>query len=245
MTAMRDLTYRLVIRAFRLVFWLLGLRFDVRGADRLPRNGPAILASNHLSYLDFAFVGLAAGQQGRFVRFMAKEAVFRNGLCGPLMRAMGHIPVDRSSGAAAYRRAARTLDQAEFVGIFPEATISRSWRLSSFKLGAATLAVKQQVPLYPVILWGGQRILTVDRHWSLRRGKAITVLVGEPLRPAPTAARADVDAELRRRMQVLLDEALRDYPESPADDSDRWWLPADLGGTAPNQAPRTVAATLA
>lgn len=229
---MRDLTYRVVIALFRLVFRALGLRFDVGGADRLPRGGPAVLACNHLSYLDFTFVGLAATEPGRLVRFMAKKSVFDNPVAGPLMRAMRHIPVDRASGAAAYRKATRAVRRGELVGIFPEATISPSWTLAPFKLGAATLAVKERVPLFPVIVWGGQRVLTVGGRFSVARGKAITVLIGEPIlvRPADTAL--GIDAELRRRMQALLEQAQREYPDRPKDDTDRWWLPAHLGGTA-------------
>jgi 1-acyl-sn-glycerol-3-phosphate acyltransferase len=229
-----DRTYRFVIRAFRVIFRVLGLRFDVRGAEYLPDAGPALLASNHLSYLDFTFVGLAASTNGRLVRFMAKKSIFTNAVSGPLMRAMRHIPVDRASGAVAYRIAARNLAAGELVGIFPEATISRSFTLKSFKLGAATLAVREQVPLIPVVLWGAQRTFTTDRHYSLRRGKAISVYLGEPITPPHDADPRDVDAELRRRMDLLLEQAVGDYPDQPRNEADRWWLPARFGGTAPS-----------
>jgi 1-acyl-sn-glycerol-3-phosphate acyltransferase len=173
--------YRAVIRMFRIAFRFLGLRFDLRYIDRIPSSGPAVLASNHLSYLDFTFVGLAAGSHGRLVRFMAKKSTFDSRISGPLMRAMRHIPVDRLSGAAAYRKAVRALRGGELVGVFPEATISRSFTLKSFKLGAATMAVREQVPLIPVALWAPQRTFTVDKRYSVRRGKTIMVLIGEPI----------------------------------------------------------------
>ncbi|MBE7189717.1 lysophospholipid acyltransferase family protein [Jatrophihabitans endophyticus] len=229
-----DPVYRGVIRVFRVVFRMLGLRFTLRGLDNVPTDGPAVLACNHLSYLDFTFVGLAATHRRRLVRFMAKQSVFDNRVSGPLMRAMRHIPVDRASGAAAYRRAARAVAAGELVGIFPEATISRSWELKSFKLGAATLAVREQVPLVPVVLWGAQRTFTTDKRYSFGRGKAITVALGAPIVAAPTDSPLDVDAELRRRMQELLDAARRDYPDVPTCADDRWWLPASCGGTAPS-----------
>ena len=233
MAARGDQVYRVVIRVFRLVFRLLGLRLQVTGEQVIPDVGPAVLASNHLSYLDFTFVGLAGSRRRRLIRFMAKTAVFDNRVAGPLMRAMGHIPVDRASGAAAYRRAARALAAGELVGVFPEATISRSFTLKSFKLGAATLAVREQVPLIPVVLWAPQRTFTVDKHYSLRRGKTVLVLVGKPIVPEPGADPVEVDAELRRRMDAVLTEAWRRYPDQPRDDADRWWVPAVAGGTAP------------
>ncbi|SHG15688.1 1-acyl-sn-glycerol-3-phosphate acyltransferases [Jatrophihabitans endophyticus] len=237
----RDRTYRVVIGIFRGVFGLLGLRFELRGVEHLPAAGPAVLACNHLSYLDFTFVGLVASGRARLVRFMAKQSTFENPVSGPLMRRMRHIPVDRDSGAAAYRVAARRLAAGELVGVFPEATISRSFTLKSFKLGAATLATWEQVPLVPVVLWAPQRTFTVDGRRSLRRGKTIRVFVGAPLHPARDADRAAVDAELRRRMQGLLDDAMAGYPDVPRDADDHWWLPGAHGGTAPTLADAAVA----
>lgn len=236
---MHELTYRLIIRAFRLLFVLLGLRIDVRGKEHLPTSGPVIVACNHIGFLDFAFVGLAANRRHRWVRFMAKQSAFDSPLSGPLMRAMRHIPVDRSCGAPAARQGRDALRRGEMVGIFPEATISRAWTLKPFMRGAATLSVHEQVPIVPVAVWGGHRVLTVDGRWSLRRGKPITILIGKPIIPAEeaegakTADVAGMDAELRGRMQDLLDQAQLGYPDVPRDDADRWWMPRHLGGSAP------------
>lgn len=230
---MHQLTYRLIIRAFRLLFVLLGLRIDLQGGEHLPTSGPAIVACNHIGFLDFALVGLAADRRHRRVRFMAKASTFDNPLSGPLMRAMGHIPVDRMCGMPAARRARDELRRGELVGIFPEATISRAWMLKTFKRGAATLGVLEQVPVVPVVVWGVQRVLTVDGHWSLRRGKAITILIGEPISPAATSDVTAFGDHLRTRMQDLLERAQRGYPDLPRDEADRWWLPAHLGGSAP------------
>ena len=59
------------------------------------------------------------------------------------------------------------------------------------------------------------------------------MFVGEPLRPGPADDPVAVDAELRRRMDALLHEAITTYPDRPRDDDDRWWLPCTYGGTAP------------
>lgn len=250
---MHQLTYRLAIRAFRLLFVLLGLRIEVRGEEHLPASGPAIVACNHIGFLDFALVGLAADRRDRLVRFMAKASTFDNPLSGPPMRAMRHIPVDRSCGAPAARQARDELRRGELVGIFPEATISRAWTLKPFMRGAATLAVRERVPLIPVAVWGGHRVLTVDGRWSLRRGKAITILIGEPIVVDPDAGGAASDAgvaaanaRLRQGMQDLLDRAQLDYPDRPRDRADRWWLPRHLGGSAPtpSQAAELDAAAL-
>ncbi len=143
---MRDLVYPPVLLAARGVFRALGLRFTIEGAHHVPRTGGAVLASNHVSYLDFTFVGYGARDAGRLVRFMAKESVFRHPVAGPLMRGMHHIPVDRAAGSAAFRGAMSALKAGELVGVFPEATISRSFELKEFKAGAARMAQAAGVP---------------------------------------------------------------------------------------------------
>ena len=229
---MAELVYPPVIRTALGVFRGLGLRFTIDGAENIPRTGGAVLASNHIGYLDFTFCGLAAHPH-RLVRFMAKESVFRHKVSGPLMRGMHHIPVDRSAGAAAFDAAVEALRSGEIVGVFPEATISRSWMIKDFKTGAARMAQAAAVPIVPMTLWGSQRIYTKGRKPQLARGRAVTMAVGEPFTPGPDADPVAVTAELRDRMTVLLDGLQRSYPQQPSGDDDRWWLPAALGGTAP------------
>ena len=238
---MRDLVYPPVILAARGLFTALGLRFTIEGADHLPRSGGAVIASNHVSYLDFTFVGFGARDAGRLVRFMAKESVFRHPVAGPLMRGMRHIPVDRAAGSAAFRGAMSALKAGELVGVFPEATISRSFELKEFKPGAARMAQAAGVPLVPAIVWGGQRIYTKGRPRDFtHRGKAITVSFGEPLTPGRRDNGEEVTAELRRRMTTLLERVRTAYPDRPRGDDDRWWLPASMGGTAPTLAEATA-----
>ena len=236
-----DRTYRNVQRFVAGVFRLLGLRITVRGAEHLPTTGPAVVASNHTGFLDFTFIGYAARERGRLVRFMSKLSVFESRLSGRLMRAMRHVPVDRWSGATAYRQARRLLDEGEIVGVFPEATISRSWLVKGLKPGAAGLAISKSVPLVPAVVWGSHRVMTVDGHRSLRRGKAVTILLGEPLRPTDGESIGELTERLHTAMTALLDEAISTYPDVPRSEADRWWLPRAHGGSAP---PPDVAAAL-
>ncbi|MDQ1696837.1 MAG: hypothetical protein QOJ03_2190, partial [Frankiaceae bacterium] len=186
---MRDYVYRPVIRTALTLFRVLDFRFDLRGVDNLPLTGGAVLASNHVSYLDFTFVGLSAVKRKkgkkRFVRFMAKQAVFDHKISGPLMRGMHHIPVDRTAGAAAYRHAVEALQAGELVGVFPESTISRSYVPRPLKNGAARMALEAGVPLIPVVVWGGHRVWTVGRKPRWRRHVAVSIWVDEPMNVIP------------------------------------------------------------
>nr|WP_202446908.1 lysophospholipid acyltransferase family protein [Streptomyces sp. SID5468] len=216
------------------MFQVQGLRFDMEGTEHVPRRGGAVLVSNHISYLDFVFCGLAARPAKRLVRFMAKEAVFRHKVAGPLMRAMKHIPVDRAQGEHAYERALGALRSGEVVGVFPEATISRSFTLKTFKSGAARLAQEAGVPLLPMALWGTQRMWTKGRRRQLGRHRfPVTIRVGAPLESGPHEHAESLTERLRARVQELLEAAQSAYPGRPAGPHDRWWLPAHLGGTAP------------
>jgi 1-acyl-sn-glycerol-3-phosphate acyltransferase len=229
----RDRAYRSVIRFALLVFRLLRFRFDVRGSQHVPTTGGAIVCSNHVSYLDFTFLGLAALPQRRLVRFMAKASVFSSRLSGRFMRAMHHIPVDRRAGAAAFESAVRALKDGEIVGVFPEATISSSFVVKDLKAGVARMAIDAGVPVLPAAVWGGQRITTKHHPVDLKRDVAITVVLGEPIVPRPGEKTQQLLRRIRAAMEKLVDEAQRTYPQQPAGPEDRWWLPAHLGGTAP------------
>jgi 1-acyl-sn-glycerol-3-phosphate acyltransferase len=229
----RDRPYRLVIRLALIVFRLFRFRFDVRGQEHVPATGGAIVCSNHVSFFDFTYLGLAAIPQHRLVRFMAKSAVFTNRFSGPFMRAMHHIPVDRAAGAAAFDSAVRALKDGQVVGVFPEATISTSFTVKDLKAGAARMAVEAGVPIVPAAVWGGHRIATKTHDVVLRRDVPVTVILGEPLVAEPGERPQSLLRRTRAAMEALLDEAQRSYPDQPAGDEDRWWLPAHLGGTAP------------
>ena len=226
--------YTPVVAFTRAVFRSLGLRFTLDGEQHVPRTGGAVMAINHVGYLDFTFAGLVARKHKRLVRFMAKKEVFDHKVAGPLMRGMKHIPVDRLGIAAdSYRLAVEAVGRGEIVGVFPEATISQSFELKEFKTGAARMAMEAGVPLLPCIVWGSQRVLTKNRPKDLTRGTPIVVVAGEAFLPAPGSDPLEVTAELKARMQTLLEHARALYPGGPRSPQDTWWLPAGMGGTAP------------
>lgn len=230
---MSELVYPPVIATARAMFKLMGLRFDIVGDENIPAEGGAVIASSHVSYLDFIFVGLGAQKANRLVRFMAKDSVFKSKASGPLMRGMHHIPVDRSAGAAAYDEALTALRDGEVIGVFPEATISQSFQIKDMKSGAARLAAEAGVPLVPMVVFGGQRIYSKNTPRSLKRGRCIAITVGEPMYPQVDDDFEAVTVELRSRLEALLEETLDRYPDMPESDDDRWWMPQTRGGTAP------------
>lgn len=226
---MRDLIYPPVIAACVATFKVLGLRTRVVGGENFPTSGGAVLASNHVSHLDFIFAGLGARSARRYVRFMAKDSIFKHTVAGPLMRGMHHIPVDREAGLQSFREAMAALKNGQVVGIFPEATISRSFEPKEFKSGAERLASATKVPIIPMGLWGTQRLWTYDDRASLKqRGVPISIYVGEPIDSA--ANREALAAEVKHAVVDLVHRAQDEYP---TDGTGQWWQPVRLGGTAP------------
>jgi 1-acyl-sn-glycerol-3-phosphate acyltransferase len=228
---MADLVYPPVIVAIKGFWKYLGLQFDFRGEENVPRKGGAILAINHIGYLDFAITGTAALPAGRYVRFMAKKEIFNNKLAGPLMRGMHHINVDRSNGSASFVAALRALKSGEIIGIFPEGTISTSFEIKGLKSGAVRLAMGAGVPVIPTIVWGSQRVWTKGVKRDLRRKNyPITVEFGEPIFYERGQDVEEAEKNLREIMLAMLHQVQDNYPDSHVGQR---WAPARLGGTAP------------
>lgn len=161
--------------------WLFTFYHDIRvhGAHHVPREGAVIIAANHPTYLDPAF--LMVGVE-RPVRFMAWEKPFRLPLLGSLLRAYGAIAVDmKKPGRASFEAAIKVLRSGEAFGIFPEGGRTKSLdAMNPFKSGVARLALISGAPIIPATIVGGRRV------W--RRGELvpkpgpITVYFHPPLR---------------------------------------------------------------
>jgi 1-acyl-sn-glycerol-3-phosphate acyltransferase len=229
---MTELVYSSIITAAKLGFRALGQHVEVTGVDHLPRTGGALLACNHVGYVDFIYGGVAPERIGRRVRFMAKRELFDHRVSGPIMRACRHIEVDRADGEASANEAVRFLRDGELVGIFPEATISRAMEIKELKTGAVRIAATAGVPLIPVVLWGTQRMMTKDHGKDFSRGTAISIRVGEPL-PVSGEDPVAETATLRASLQALLGASIAAYPQQ---EPGAWWLPASYGGSAPTLA---------
>ena len=140
----------------------------------------------------------------------------------------GLFPVDRSSGGDAYPIAVERLRAGELVGVYPEATISRSFELKEFKTGVARMALDAQVPIIPVIVWGVHRMWTKDHPKRLGRKKIpVIVRVGAPI--SANGPVAQVMAMLQQTMTDQLHAVQEEYPH-PAGE---YWVPRRLGGGAP------------
>jgi 1-acyl-sn-glycerol-3-phosphate acyltransferase len=148
------LKWVLVGPLLRLVF-----RPRIEGVENVPAEGPAILASNHLSYADWLFMPLTLSRR---VTFVAKAEYFTGrGLKGWLQRIFffgaGQVPIDRSGGRAsegAILSGLKILGDGDLFGIYPEGTRSFDGRLYRGKTGIARMALEAHVPVIPVAVIG-------------------------------------------------------------------------------------------
>lgn len=229
----REPIYRTAVSGGLAIFRLLRLRRIESGLENVPPTGGAVLAMTHFGYLEFALIEWSVWLYNRRnIRFLATKNVFDRPVLGAVMRGMHHIPVDMTAGADAFAKAIAALKAGELIGVFPEAGVSASFTVRDLKTGAVRLAAEAEVPIIPVAVWGGQRLLTKNRKIRLRDrfGVPVSFAYGAPIAVTPRDNVVTVSEELRRSMQHLVDGLQRDYP---VDGTGKWWQPRSLGGTAP------------
>jgi 1-acyl-sn-glycerol-3-phosphate acyltransferase len=220
--------FRTLEIAARTAVRVTGTRITYHGLQNIPSVGGAVMAINHTSYVDFLPAALAAMHRGRRLRFMIKAEMQEVWIVNFFIRHSKTIPVDRRAGADAYPVAVERLREGELVGVYPEATISRSFELKEFKTGAARMALDAGVPIIPLVVWGAQRIWTKDHPRQVGRKKIpITVSVGSPFTPSGSVEQ--VMTRLREEMTTVLYRMQDDYPHPDG----AYWVPRRLGGGAP------------
>ena len=200
---MRPILQKLLHALFRVLF-----TYQCEGEEHVPASGPAVVASNHPSYLDPVLLSL---EVRRPIRFMAWDAMFRVPLLGALMRVFGAFPVDvrRGRGREAYERARALLAAGEVVGLFPEGKRSRTgWMEPALREGAARLALEAGVPIVPASItgafraWPHYQALPRPGRVRVRFHPAVDVAAYRGL-PEEEAVDA-VLAEVRRRVERSL-----------------------------------------
>jgi 1-acyl-sn-glycerol-3-phosphate acyltransferase len=218
----------------------LDLRVRAEGTALVPRTGPALLVSNHVSFPDFVWIA-AALQGRRRVRFLCRADIWDSPV-GWAMDAMGHVPVDRTAPAAAYLQARRLLREGEAVCVFPEAGISAAYVVRALMPGAAALSRETGVPLLPVSVWGGARLWPQKRSLDEplprpvpSRHRLVDVRVHPPLQVGGAAGGSDPVA-VTRRLGAVLQAGLEELQRRPEHRPDAGvpapWHPAHLGGDA-------------
>ncbi len=181
----------------RFVLWLLThtvYRIRIVGEQHVPLHGPALLVSNHVSFVDAILIGASLP---RFVRFMLHREYYDLKALNWFFRLMRSIPVsatNRREIVGSLKRARNELDNGHLVGIFAEGAISRTGRLLPFKRGFEKIVEGTNIPIVPLHLdqlWGSIFSFKAGRFfwkWPQRFPYPVTVSFGPPLAPTATAS---------------------------------------------------------
>lgn len=194
--------YRIVRPLLRIVF-----RPVVKGLENVPAEGPVILASNHLSFVDSVLIPLVVPRR---VTFLAKAEYFEGSglarILGAFLDAMGHIPVPRTAAAAAAAAldiAQQTLDEGNAFAIYPEGTRSEDGRLYRGHTGVGHLALNAHVSVVPVAVRDTQRIMPVGARLPRIVRPGVTFGV-------PIDYKAFADMHPARGRRALTDEIMQE-----------------------------------
>lgn len=192
-----------------LIIFKVSFKIKIRGKGNIPSKGPAVVASNHLSYLDPIVLGLITPRR---MNFIAKEELFGNSLFRALITQLGAFPLKRERfDRAGYERALAILREGGILTLFPEGTRAQHGKRGHLRQGAVRIALRAGVPLVPIVIAGTDSILPRGKR-TIRLGK-IRVEVGKPLAAVKLDKTQDSRREtdellgsLKRRMKKLRDE---------------------------------------
>lgn len=191
--------------------------------DEIPREGPVLIAANHISYFDPLAHGRFVVKANRRPRFLAKSELYQNGFLRRVLEGANMIRVNRGSGEhAPVENALKALDAGEVVVVYPEATVTKNDDYSPMqaKTGIARLTLASGVPVLPVAVWGSQHVWQRTGARSLKFGRPIWVKAGTPLDFSEHSDGKDDPAVLRRvtdeamaELSILVEDLRSRYPK--------------------------------
>jgi 1-acyl-sn-glycerol-3-phosphate acyltransferase len=201
----------------------LWFRWRFEGLGNVLKEGPALIAGNHISLFDPLAHGYFLEKAGRRPRFLAKSELFRNPILRKVLTGARQIPVRRGSGDRAPLEAAITaLKEGEVVVVYPESTTTRNDDFSPMqgKTGVARLALASGVPVIPLAVWGSQHVWKRSGAKSFKFGRPIWVKAGPPLDFSVYEEEPDHPEVLRKvtdlvmgELSLLVDDLRARYPK--------------------------------
>ena len=212
----------------RVILYPIRPAFRIRmaGKEHVPRQGAAILASNHVSVLDPLFMLWLGERTHRKPRFLAMAELWDNAFMRFFLVHTKMIPVTRDSFAAvgSLEPAQRALEEGECVAIYPEGRVSEDLEPLPGKTGVALLAGGSGVPVVPLGVWGAHRLWPKGRKRRLRLGVGITVAVGEPVHVRPEDDVFEATDRIMAGVAAAVGTARRIYTQRPKRRDDGWWV---------------------
>jgi len=187
------------------------LKRDWHGGENIPKNGPVLIVSNHISYLDALVLAHFLYKNGRAARFLGKESLFRTPIIGRIISEAGQVPVHRESDGAsdAIESAVKLLELGHCVGVYPEGTLTRDenlWPMVA-KTGAARIAIKSGAPVIPVAQWGDQNFIPrYSKKIGWYKRHKVSMVAGKPIDLSKWHDKADDPAAMKEATAHIMRE---------------------------------------
>jgi 1-acyl-sn-glycerol-3-phosphate acyltransferase len=207
------------------VLWVM-FKVHAEGTSNVPRKGPAILASNHQSFIDSVFLPLVVRRR---VTFVAKAEYFESRKTAWFFRAVGMIPLKREGGSASQRAlaaAAEVLKSGGLLGIYPEGTRSPDGRLYRGHTGVARLSMQCKAPVIPVAQFGTAAVQPIGARFP-KLFRPVKLRMGPPLRWDGSATGGDVTEASDQR--EFTDEIMRAIQQLSGQDHVNVYAKRDKG----------------
>ena len=200
-----------VIKAILKPILKLVYRIRIEGLENLPKKGPAIIAANHLSFLDSFFIPLAVPR--RKVTYLAKADYFKSWKTAWFFNMVGQIPTEREGGQKSQQSldiATEVLEQGNLLGIYPEGTRSPDGYLHRGRTGVARLALKAGAPVIPCGLIGTTEVMPKDAKFPRLSGRLrVHVRFGKPIQVDRYAGRETDRVVLRSLTDEIMYEIMQ------------------------------------
>ncbi len=204
-------------------------RLRYEGLEHIPPAGPAIVACNHISYVDPLTNASAVMKAGRRPRFLAKDELFHIPVVGLAFKGAKQIPVVRGRGGAtsALDAAGRSIADGELVVIYPEGTVTKrpDHLPMRGKTGVVRLSLATGVPITPLVSWGSQAVWQKSGKGSLKLGRPVWLRAGPQIdlsgrrdEVADVEALRAMTAELMAVLTTMVEDLRVGYPKRWADD---------------------------
>jgi 1-acyl-sn-glycerol-3-phosphate acyltransferase len=173
--------------------------------ERVPLQGPAILASNHASFLDPPLVGASVPRE---INYLARASLFRLPVIGAILRNVNAVPVEREGSGAGLKTILERLLNGQAIILFPEGTRTRDGQLQPARSGIGLTVIKSQAPVVPIRVFGTFEAQGRNMHFP--RPRRVAVIFGEPMRfeASRTEAKTCAKPRLKEIYQEVADQIM-------------------------------------
>lgn len=209
----KEITWQMRVLAVILRPWVrLLYKVEVTGMENLPKSGGYVLAANHVTTVDaLAVAYMMYFRLHRAPHFLAKEGLFKTPIVGPVLLAVGQIPVFRGqrNNTDPMEAAYKVLRAGHVIGIFPEGTLTRDpdlWPMRG-RTGATRLAIEAGVPIVPVGQWGTEKVMeTYSSKLKPKPWHKVNIIIGKPIDVSAYVAKKNSTEELVLLTEKVMNE---------------------------------------